>query len=367
MPMAASSPATSTSEPHAAETEDHRQPDEIVDAIIARERESWRSWTRSARNWQGRMMDGAKRMGDIAPLVRRPVETQPDEKYHEVGIRSFGKGCFRKPVSQHGTGFEEDVFMEGRPRLNIVFAWESAVAVAGPEEMAKSDPQVSDLCGRPGPSGRRFLCGGLSMTRAVISFSRRLGGAGAIAPWARKARKCGFRFPRFRAKDRRVWTAHRAGRGAGVRRRRDGGRHAGDAGQGLRPLHRGRPRRPWPKSPPDRRPVGSAGRRISPNSASLLRSRHLPQAGAARWRSELAKLFGIEKGDLVFSNIKAWEGAFAVAGEDDHGRVGSHRYLTCVRTRRPPPPISSGLPPVARRIERRSIGSPAAPTQPHWP
>lgn len=42
------------------------------------------------------------------------------------------------------------------------------------------------------------------------------------------------------------------------------------------------------------------------------------------------KLFGIEKGDLVFSNIKAWEGAFAVAGDDDHGRVGSHRYLTCV-------------------------------------
>jgi len=42
------------------------------------------------------------------------------------------------------------------------------------------------------------------------------------------------------------------------------------------------------------------------------------------------KLFGIEKGDLVFSNIKAWEGAFAVAGVDDHGRVGSHRYLTCV-------------------------------------
>lgn len=48
--------------------------------------------------------------------------------------------------------------------------------------------------------------------------------------------------------------------------------------------------------------------------------------------SELSwqKLFRIEEGDLVFSNIKAWEGAFAVAGEADHGRVGSHRYLTCV-------------------------------------
>jgi len=42
------------------------------------------------------------------------------------------------------------------------------------------------------------------------------------------------------------------------------------------------------------------------------------------------KLFRIERGDLVFSNIKAWEGAFAVASEVDHGRYGSHRYLTCV-------------------------------------
>jgi type I restriction enzyme S subunit len=42
------------------------------------------------------------------------------------------------------------------------------------------------------------------------------------------------------------------------------------------------------------------------------------------------KPFLVQEGDLVFSNIKAWEGAFAVAGPNDHGRVGSHRYLTCV-------------------------------------
>lgn len=44
------------------------------------------------------------------------------------------------------------------------------------------------------------------------------------------------------------------------------------------------------------------------------------------------KLFRIEENDLIFSNIKAWEGAFAIADENDHGRVGSHRYLTCVPT-----------------------------------
>lgn len=48
--------------------------------------------------------------------------------------------------------------------------------------------------------------------------------------------------------------------------------------------------------------------------------------GSLTWQ----KLFRIETGDLVFSNIKGWEGAFAVAGPEHHGRVGSHRYLTCV-------------------------------------
>jgi type I restriction enzyme S subunit len=42
------------------------------------------------------------------------------------------------------------------------------------------------------------------------------------------------------------------------------------------------------------------------------------------------RLFRVQAGDIVISNIKAWEGAIAVAGESDHGRYGSHRYLTCV-------------------------------------
>jgi len=40
------------------------------------------------------------------------------------------------------------------------------------------------------------------------------------------------------------------------------------------------------------------------------------------------KLFLVRTGDIVISNIKAWEGAIAVAGPEDDGRVGSHRYLT---------------------------------------
>lgn len=45
------------------------------------------------------------------------------------------------------------------------------------------------------------------------------------------------------------------------------------------------------------------------------------------------KLYQIEPGDLVFNNVFAWEGAIAVAQPEDTGRVGSHRFITCVAER----------------------------------
>ena len=41
------------------------------------------------------------------------------------------------------------------------------------------------------------------------------------------------------------------------------------------------------------------------------------------------RLFRIEPGDLLFSNVFAWEGAIAVAQPEDAGRYGSHRFITC--------------------------------------
>ncbi len=42
------------------------------------------------------------------------------------------------------------------------------------------------------------------------------------------------------------------------------------------------------------------------------------------------RIFQIEPGDLIFSNVFAWEGAIAIARPEDAGRVGSHRFITCV-------------------------------------
>lgn len=42
------------------------------------------------------------------------------------------------------------------------------------------------------------------------------------------------------------------------------------------------------------------------------------------------RLFRIEPGDLLFSNVFAWEGAIAVARPEDRNRFGSHRFITCL-------------------------------------
>lgn len=41
------------------------------------------------------------------------------------------------------------------------------------------------------------------------------------------------------------------------------------------------------------------------------------------------RLYRIEPGDLLFSNVFAWEGAIAIAQPEDVGRFGSHRFITC--------------------------------------
>jgi type I restriction enzyme S subunit len=49
-------------------------------------------------------------------------------------------------------------------------------------------------------------------------------------------------------------------------------------------------------------------------------------AAEATWE----KPVWIKSGDVVFSNIKAWEGAIALASDEHDNAIASHRYITCV-------------------------------------
>lgn len=78
----------------------------------------------------------AKRLGDIAPLIRRPVEVIPDVLYPELGLRSFGKGTFHKPALLGIEIGKKRMFeiKSGDLLFSNVFAWEGALAVAKPED-----------------------------------------------------------------------------------------------------------------------------------------------------------------------------------------------------------------------------------------
>ena len=73
-----------------------------------------------------RVIDGAplRPMAEVAPLVRRPVEVEPDKTYMELGVRSFGRGTFHKPgLSGMEVGSKKLFTIEsGDLVFNIVFA-----------------------------------------------------------------------------------------------------------------------------------------------------------------------------------------------------------------------------------------------------
>ena len=85
-----------------------------------------------------KIVDGASRlpMARVAPLVRRRVEVHPDHSYPEIGVRSFGRGAFHKPLIDGATVRSKRLFLvrEADLLFNIVFAWEGAVAVARAED-----------------------------------------------------------------------------------------------------------------------------------------------------------------------------------------------------------------------------------------
>jgi type I restriction enzyme, S subunit len=78
-------------------------------------------------------------MGDIAPIVRRDVTVDHQSSYAELGIRSFGKGTFHKPILSGLELGDKRVYRiePGDLLFSNVFAWEGAIAVTQPEDSGR--------------------------------------------------------------------------------------------------------------------------------------------------------------------------------------------------------------------------------------
>lgn len=278
-------------------------------------------------------------LGEVAPLVRRPLEVEPEGKYREIGIRSHGKGVFHKPpVSGLELG-DKRVFRisPGDLLFNIVFAWEGAVALAGADE--------EGMIG-----SHRFLTCVVDRERADASFLRHffttpVGLAHLLAAspgGAGRNRTLGLAglgripVPLPPLEEQRRIVARLDAVSAQLKARADAAERqeaelAAMLRQAFAQITAGSPRaRMADVAPLVRREVT-----IEPETLyteigirSFFRGmfpRRTMSGAEFTWQS----LYRIEAGDVVFSNLMAWERGIALAGEADSGCVGNHRMLTC--------------------------------------
>ncbi len=100
-------------------------------------------------------------MEEVAPITRRPVLIKTEQAYHELGIRSFGKGAFHKPpLKGIDVGSKKLFCIEpGDLVFSNVFAWEGAVAVARIEDVGRVGSHRFIACvPKKGTVTAKFLC-----------------------------------------------------------------------------------------------------------------------------------------------------------------------------------------------------------------
>jgi len=279
-------------------------------------------------------------LGELLRLERRRVQVEPEKLYQEIGIYCFGRGIFHKVPR---TGFEvgdKDLFLmkQGDFILQVTFAWEGAIAIVSAAEdgmygstryptfrVDESRCVTQFLLNYfKTEQGRQQLvkiCLGSAGRNRVLSIKRIPEVLVPLPPLAEQRRLVA----RIEALATQIHEART------LREQIEIQRNAMLA-SAHRKIAENAPRKPLREvAPLNRRPVAVDIEKSYPAIAVRSFGRgtfHKPPLVGSEVTWE--KAFLVKAGDILVSNIKAWEGALAVARQEDDGRVGSHRYLTCV-------------------------------------
>lgn len=283
-------------------------------------------------------------LGEIAPIVRRPVAAEIGSDYPIIAARSFGRGTFHQPTLEGDDLTWQRLFQVrgGDLLVSNIKAWEGAVAVVSDADdgMYCSHRYLTCVANR-----QRVLPDWLgAFFRTPVAVAQLAAASPGSADRNRTLSMDGLRgvsvplppldvqrriVKRLGAVEARI--AQRQGEADELDREL-----ATLLATAFRRITKDAPRaRMGDVAPLVRRPVTIETDQVYREIGARAFGRGLfakpPLRGdSLTWQ----KLFLIEAGDLVISNIKAWEGAFAVADVAHHGAVGSHRYLTSVVDRR---------------------------------
>lgn len=279
-------------------------------------------------------------LGSLLHLDLDRVSVDASVTYPMVGVYSFGRGLFqREPVSGANTSYRQFYRLKSHHIvMSQLFGWEGALALSSEDFAGRFvSPQFPTFQCDEGKLDRHFL--GWLMRRPSFwnDLGTRASGMGdrrrTLSPESLYA--CQIHLPPL-PEQRRI-VAHIEA----LARKINEARNLRVEIQKEQELllmavyHRIAESAPWRAlgevAPLTRRPVSVDPEKEYPQVAVRSFGKGTfhkpPLAGKdVTWQ----KPFLVKTGDIVISNIKAWEGAIAVAARKDDGRVGSHRYLTCV-------------------------------------
>lgn len=278
-------------------------------------------------------------LGDVAPLVRRKIEIDPDTSYTEIGVRSFLKGIFHRRTIK-GSDFDwQDLFLvqSGDLVFSNLMAWERAIGLAAERDGGCVGNHRMLTCA---PDPLRIVPGFLHYFFHTPSGYGQLASAspGSIArnktlpPSALS--KVQVPLPHLDEQHRIVARLDAVSSRLSARAEaaeRQEAELAAMLQQAFARITAGSPRaRMADVAPLVRREVT-----IEPETLyteigirSFFRGM-FPRRTIAGAEFTWQSLYRIEAGDVVFSNLMAWERGIALAAEADAGCVGNHRMLTC--------------------------------------
>ncbi len=98
---------------------------------------------------------------DINPILLKQLLEKLNEKYEEMGIRSFGKGTFKKPILTGQQIGKKRIYRihAGDLVFNNVFAWEGAIAVTQEEDQGRvGSHRFITYVPHEGKATSEFLC-----------------------------------------------------------------------------------------------------------------------------------------------------------------------------------------------------------------
>ncbi|GED08933.1 restriction endonuclease subunit S [Cellulosimicrobium cellulans] len=294
-----------------------------------------------------------RRFGDLFQLERRDPGLRMGEERAEIGIRSFGRGTFHKPPVSTAELGGKRVFeiREGDLLISNIFAWEGAIAVAG-----QGDDRLI--------GSHRFMTWtptsssvNVSFVREYLLSTRGLDAVSKASPGsAGRNRTLGVRaleeieIPVPDLPTQRAIAARLDAVASSVIAPKSGG-----LGDVARQLVEGAclqaPIRPFGElfelvRRPARLEEGRSYREIGVRSFG--RGLFVKEPVTAQ-EIGAKRVFEVVDGDLVISNIFAWEGAVGLARSEHDGLLGSHRFMTWI-------PRSKGLSAAFARFYLTSVG-----------